>query len=58
MLHVCSHEITARSGAMSSRIAQLAMIDMLFTALAGFRHDELLGLLSKSHAYAAAKRVR
>jgi DNA-binding MurR/RpiR family transcriptional regulator len=48
VLNVCSPEITVRSGAMSSRITQLAIVDMLFIGVAGKQHDHSQELLHRS----------
>jgi DNA-binding MurR/RpiR family transcriptional regulator len=48
VLNVCSPEITVRSGAMSSRITQLAIIDMLFISVAGKQYDQSQELLRRS----------
>jgi DNA-binding MurR/RpiR family transcriptional regulator len=49
VLNVCSPEITVRSGAMSSRITQLAIVDMLFVSVAGKQHDHSQQLLRRSY---------
>jgi DNA-binding MurR/RpiR family transcriptional regulator len=48
VLQVCSPEIAVRSGAMSSRIIQLAVIDMLFLGVAGRHYEENQKLLRQT----------
>jgi len=48
VLNVCSPEISVRSGAMSSRITQLAIVDMLFISVAGRNYHKTQDLLRKS----------
>jgi DNA-binding MurR/RpiR family transcriptional regulator len=47
-LRVCSPEIAVRSGATSSRITQLALVDMLFISVAGRRYEEAQEMLRRS----------
>lgn len=49
VLYVSAPEITTRSGAMSSRLAQLMVIDALFTAVAHMDYDAAAVSLEKSH---------
>lgn len=56
VLNVCSPEIAVRSGATSSRIAQLAVVDMLFTNVASLHYDTSQAILKRSHAYIAANK--
>ena len=51
VLNVYSPEIAIRSGATSSRITQLAVIDMLFTNVASQPHDQLQEILQRSRTY-------
>ena len=51
VLNVYSPEIAIRSGATSSRITQLAVIDMLFTNVASQHHDQLQEILQRSRTY-------
>lgn len=48
-IYVASNESIFRSGAMSSRISQLNIIDILFTAFANREYDYCLQQLSKTH---------
>jgi DNA-binding MurR/RpiR family transcriptional regulator len=58
VLSVCSPEIMLRSGAMSSRITQLAVVDMLFTDVAGQNFERSQELLQYSHDSVAEKRYK
>lgn len=49
VLFVSAPEISTRSGAMSSRLAQLMVIDALFTAVAHMDYDAAAVSLEKSH---------
>jgi DNA-binding MurR/RpiR family transcriptional regulator len=49
VLYVSAPEISTRSGAMSSRLAQLMVIDALFTAVAHMDYDTAAVSLEKSH---------
>ena len=51
LLYTAANESLFRSGAMSSRMSQLNIIDILYTALANDRYDETLEQLSKTHIY-------
>lgn len=53
-LYVAANESIFRSGAMSSRISQLNMIDILYTAYASRNYDESMGKLSKTHIHKPA----
>lgn len=48
-LYVAANETLFRSGAMSSRISQLNVIDILYTAYTNNQYDESLELLVKTH---------
>jgi DNA-binding MurR/RpiR family transcriptional regulator len=58
VLAVCSPEIMLRSGAMSSRITQLAVVDMLFTGVAGQNFEKNQELLQYSHDSVAEKKYK
>lgn len=47
-LYVASNESLVRSAAMSSRLAMLSMVDMLFTCVASKCHDQIIGLLKRT----------
>ena len=47
-LYVASNEFSFRSGAMSSRIAQLNLIDILYSSYVSQMYDDSLGLLEKT----------
>lgn len=57
VLYVSAPEITMRSGAMSSRLAQLMVIDALFTAVAHMDYDSVAVNLEKSHESIRSHRV-
>ncbi len=57
VLYVSAPEITTRSGAMSSRLAQLMIIDALFTAVAHMDYDTAAVPLEKSHESILSHRV-
>ncbi len=57
VLYISSPEITMRSGAMSSRLAQLMVIDALFTAVAHMDYDAIAVNLEKSHESIRSHRV-
>lgn len=57
VLNVCSSEIAIRSGATSSRISQLAVIDMLFTNVAAQHYDQSQELLQRSRTYNEANKL-
>lgn len=48
-LFTTANESTFRSGAMSSRISQLNIIDVLYTALANSQYEESLEQLARTH---------
>lgn len=48
-LYTTANESVFRSGAMSSRISQLSIIDILYTALANEHYEESLEQLSRTH---------
>lgn len=48
-LYTTANESTFRSGAMSSRISQLNIIDILYTAFANREYEYCLEQLSKTH---------
>lgn len=50
VLYISAPEIPLRSGAMSSRIAQLLTVDILFSAVAHFAYDHIAGNLEKSRS--------
>ena len=54
-LYTTANESTFRSGAMSSRMSQLNIIDILYTALANSRYDQSLEQLSKTHIHKPSK---
>lgn len=47
-LYVAASESLVRSAAMSSRLAMLTMVDMLFSCVASKIHDEIVGLLNRT----------
>lgn len=57
VLYISTPEITMRSGAMSSRLAQLMMIDALFTSVAHMDYDTIADSLEKSHESIRSHRV-
>ena len=57
VLYISAPEITMRSGAMSSRLAQLMVIDALFTAVAHMDYDAVAVNLEKSHESIRAHRI-
>ena len=57
ILTTSTPEIHMSSGAMSSRIAQLAVVDCLFTTLANKNYEQVEANLEKSHAASAPHRV-
>lgn len=50
-LYTTANESTFRSGAMSSRISQLNIIDVVYTALANSQYEESLEQLSRTHIH-------
>lgn len=57
-LFVSSPEITFRSGAMSSRIAQLNVIDILYVAAASYMFDDIKKYLENSRMSILNKRIK
>ncbi len=57
VLYISAPEITMRSGAMSSRLAQLMVIDALFTAVAHMDYDAVAVSLEKSHESIRSHRI-
>jgi len=57
VLYISTQEITKRSGAMSSRLAQLMVIDALFTAVAHMDYESIAVNLEKSHETIQSHRV-
>ncbi len=57
-LFVSAPEITIRSGAMSSRIAQLNVIDILFAAVASIQFDQVKKYLENSRRVIAIKKIK
>lgn len=55
-LFLSSPETTMRSGAMGSRIAQLNMIDIIFSAVASLEYSEIKKYLDNSHKVMLIKR--
>ena len=57
-LYLSAPEILPRSGAMSSRIAQMVAVDALFSAVAHLDYGRAAESLEKSHESCRAHRVR
>lgn len=57
VLYISAPEITMRSGAMSSRLAQLMVIDALFTAVAHMDYDTIAVNLERSHESTSSHRI-
>ena len=57
VLYIATPEISMRSGAMSSRLAQLMVIDAIFTAVAHMDYESVTVNLEKSHDITKAHRV-
>ncbi|MFL0251853.1 MurR/RpiR family transcriptional regulator [Clostridium neuense] len=57
-LFVLSPEITFRSGAMSSRIAQLNVVDILFTSVAGRMFGDVKKFLENTRMSTRIKRIK
>ena len=55
-LYTAANESLFRSGAMSSRMAQLNVVDILFTALANADYDQSVTQLSRTHIVKDEKR--
>ena len=51
LLYTTANESLFRSGAMSSRISQLNIVDILYTALASQDHKQALAQLSRTHIH-------
>ena len=51
ILYIASTESIFRSGAMSSRMAQLNVVDILYTALANDQYEESQNQLSRTHIH-------
>lgn len=47
-LYVAANESLVRSAAMSSRLAMLTLVDMLFSCVASRCHDDIIGLLKRT----------
>lgn len=56
-LYTSSPEVYYRSGAKSSRIAQLYVVDVLYTAIASSNYDKVVDSLHKSHDICRTHRV-
>lgn len=56
VLHVVSTDIPMRSASFSSRIAQLSVVDMLFTGVASLNYDELKIVLEKGYLLCEKKK--
>ena len=50
-LYIAANESVFRSGAMASRLSQLNIIDILYTALANESYEETLAQLSRTHIH-------
>jgi DNA-binding MurR/RpiR family transcriptional regulator len=48
-LYVAANESTFRSGAMSSRISQLNIIDILYTGYANRHYEQSLQMIARTH---------
>lgn len=57
VLYISAPEISMRSGAMSSRLAQMMVIDALFTATAHMDYDTIAVNLEKSHESTNSHRI-
>lgn len=57
VLYISAPEISKRSGAMSSRLAQLMVIDALFTATAHMDYDTIAVNLERSHESTSSHRI-
>ena len=57
VLYVSAPEISKRSGAMSSRLAQLMAVDALFTATAHMDYDSIAVNLERSHESTSTHRI-
>lgn len=56
-LPAASPEIHYRSGAMSSRIAQLIVVDILFTCIAGQKYEQFESRLERSYASCSKHKI-
>lgn len=56
-LYTSTPELEKRSGAMSSRIAQLVLIDVLFTTIARFNYDNVQKRLETTYTYCGKHKV-
>ena len=50
-LYIAANESLFRNGAMSSRIAQLNAVDILYTAYASLHYEDTLRALTRTHVY-------
>jgi len=57
VLYISAPEISMRSGAMSSRLAQLMVIDALFTATASMDYDTIAANLERSYESTITHRI-
>ena len=57
-LYTAANESVFRSGAMSSRLSQLNVIDILYTALANDSYEQTLEQLSKTHIHKPGSPIR
>ncbi len=57
VLYISAPEISMRSGAMSSRLAQLMVIDTLFTAVAHMDYEAIAENLERSHESIRSHRI-
>ena len=57
VLYISTPEISIRSGAMSSRLAQMMVIDALFTATAHMDYDAIADNLERSHRITSTHRI-
>jgi DNA-binding MurR/RpiR family transcriptional regulator len=57
VFYISAPEISMRSGAMSSRLAQLMVIDTLFTAVAHMDYDAIAENLERSHESVRSHRI-
>ena len=51
VLYVAANESLFRNGAMSSRLSQLNVMDILYTAYASRNHEDTMRRLTKTHIY-------
>ena len=57
-LYIAANEALFRSGAMSSRMSQLNVVDILFTALANENYEQSVAQLSRTHIQKPEKATR